>query len=232
MTKNNITNSIYSKNFSNRTWDTFRPEVELYPIHINQRSTIIPKTVFEIGSHNGDDAEYLRACYDIHHSNVFCFEPNPDTFKELSLTHPDFNNINVGISNYNGQADFNCVESDPGVSSLRKKIHLAPNDGKVSLTDICRMDSIIDHYDIESIDICKIDVEGCAYEVLEGFGDKLNKVKSFQIEAELTPLFENQKLYQHVAELLHANGYHLVAYFGLGPLCDTIWIRNDLFTVK
>jgi hypothetical protein len=112
---------LYFKNLSNRTWNIFRPEVDLYPLYINHRSNIIPQNIFEIGSHNGDDAEYLRACYNIPHSNVFCFEPNPNTYKELTTKHPDFNNIPAGISNYNGKTDFNCVESDPGVSSIRKK---------------------------------------------------------------------------------------------------------------
>lgn len=223
---------IYSKNFKNITWNNFRPEIDLYPTYINYRSNINPQNVFEIGAHNGCDSEYLRACYDIPYQNVFCFEPNPDTFKELTSSHPNFNNIPIGISNYNGTTTFNCVKSDPGVSSMRRKIHLDPNDGVSSTINIARMDYIIDHYGIEFIDLCKIDVEGCAYEVLEGFGDKLNIVKSFQIEAELVPLFENQKLYPHIAEFLYSKGYYMVTYSGLGVQCDSIWVRNDLFRVK
>lgn len=228
---NNLDQDIYFKNLKNRTWDIFRPEVDLYPIYINHRSNINPQNIFEIGSHNGNDAEYLRSCYNIPYQNVFCFEPNPNTFQELKTLHPNFNNIPVGISNYNGKTNFNCVESDPGVSSIRKKIHLQPNDGDLSLVDIVRMDYVIEHYDIPFIDLCKIDVEGCTYEVLEGFGDKLHIVKSFQIEAELVPLFENQKLFHHITEFLHNKGYYMIANFGLGVQCDSIWVRNDLFKV-
>lgn len=226
---NDLNQDIYFKNLKNKTWNVFRPEVDLYPMFINHYSSIIPQNIFEIGSHNGNDSEYLRSCYNIPHQNVFCFEPNPNTFQELSILHPNFNNIPVGISNYNGKTDFNCVKSDPGVSSIRKKIHLQPNDGDSSLVDIVRMDYIIEHYNIQSIDLCKIDVEGCAYEVLEGFGNKLHIAKSFQIEAELTPLFENQKLFHHISEFLYSKGYYMAAFFGLGPVCDTIWIKNDLF---
>lgn len=228
----NLDQDMYFKNLQNRSWSNFRPEIDLYPTYINYRSNINPQNVFEIGAHNGCDSEYLRACYDIPYQNVFCFEPNPFTFEELVSSHPDFNNIPIGISNYNGSTTFNCVKSDPGVSSIRRKIHLDPNDGILSTVDIARMDYIIDHYNIEFIDLCKIDVEGCAYEVLEGFGNKLNIVKSFQIEAELVPLFENQKLFNYIHKFLSENGYCMVTYSGLGVQCDSIWVRNDLFSVK
>lgn len=214
------------------TWTPFRPEVELYPVLIKKRTKVSPTNVFELGAHNGTDAEYLRKAFDIDESNVFCFEPNPFTFDKLNTAHPNFNNLNLGLSNVNEKAEFNCVMNDDGVSSSRTKIHLVNPDIKKVEVNLVRMEYIIDHYGIDSIDICKIDVEGCAYEVLEGFGKHLSKVKTLQIEAEMVPLFEGQKLFNHVYEFLNKNNFHMIAFFSLGSQCDSVWVRNDLFTVN
>lgn len=213
------------------TWSPFRPEVEMYPILVKNRTSVIPQNVFELGSHDGTDAEYLRKAFDIPEENVFCFEANPFTFKELSEKHPNFNNFQLGLSNENTETKFNCVMNDTGVSSLRTKIHLQNPEIQTVDVNLVRMDDIIDHYDIESIDLCKIDVEGCAYEVLEGFGKHLSKVKTFQIEAETVSLFEGQKLFNDIYVYLTQNQFHMVALFSLGVQNDSVWVRNDLFRV-
>lgn len=213
------------------SWSPFRPEVEMYPVLVKNRTSVIPQNVFELGSHDGTDAEYLRKAFDIPEENVFCFEANPFTFKELSEKHPSFNNFQLGLSNVNEETKFNCVMNDTGVSSVRSKIHLQNPQIETVDINLVRMDYIIDHYNIDSIDLCKIDVEGCAYEVLEGFGDHLTKVKTFQIEAEMVTLFEGQRLFSDIYTFLTRNQYHMVAMFSLGVQCDSVWVRNDLFKV-
>jgi FkbM family methyltransferase len=224
-------NNLYNKHIQHKTWSIFRPEIDLYPVIIDNRSTIDPKNIFEIGAHNGSDSEYLRTCYNIDSSNVFCFEPNPNTFKELTEKYPNINAIQMAVSNENGELEFRCVHSDPGVSSLRRKIHIPEEDGDKVTVPIIRMDYVIEQYGIDSIDICKIDVEGCGYEVLEGFGNKLSIVKSIQIESETIPLFEGQKLFGDIARFLLDRRFYMASFFGLGSQCDTIWIREDLFKV-
>jgi FkbM family methyltransferase len=215
-----------------KEWTVFRPEVELYPVLLEKRTSVVPTNVFELGSHNGDDAEYLRQSFGLNPNDVFCFEPNPHTFKELTEKHPGFNSFDMGLSNYNGTAEFNCVMNDTGVSSTRTKIHLKNPTVEKTEVNIVRMDYIIDHYNIKNIDVCKIDVEGCVYEVLEGFGDKLSIVKTLQIESEISPLFSGQKLFPDVAQYLTNRGYHMISFFSLGIQCDTFWVRNDLFTIN
>ena len=89
------------------------------------------------------------------------------------------------------------------------------------------MDDFIEKYNIDQIDVCKIDVEGCTYEVLEGFGNKLNIVKSLHVEAENSELYENQKLFEDITIFL--TGFTMVDYTDLNDgQCDSIWIRKDL----
>jgi len=213
-------------------WKPFRPEVELYPILIKNRTKVSPKNVFELGSHYGSDAEYLRSAFDIDPKNVFCFEPNPFSFEKLNSNYSQFNNLPLGLSNENTKAEFNCVMNDDGVSSTRNKIHLVNPDIRKVEVELVRMDYIINHYNIDTIDICKIDVEGCAYEVLEGFGEHLSKVQTLQVEAEMMPLFAGQKLFNDIYEFLTYNEFHMVAYFSLGVQCDSVWVKNNLFSVN
>ena len=223
---------MYLKPGYQSEWSLFRPEVELYPVLVEKRTSVVPTNIFELGSHNGDDAEYLRKSFNLSPSDVFCFEPNPYTFEELSSKYPGFNNFELGLSNYNGTSDFDCVMNDTGVSSTRKKIHLNNPIIEKKQINIVRMDYIIDHYNITNIDVCKIDVEGCAYELLEGFGEKLSVVKTIQIEAELVPLFSGQRLFPEISNYLSSHGFHMISFFSLGAQCDSFWVRNNLFTVK
>ena len=91
------------------------------------------------------------------------------------------------------------------------------------------MEDFIKQHKIESIDVCKIDVEGCSYEVLSGFGEKLNIVKSIHIEGELVELYENQKLFDDFKILLSDNGFTMVDYcdFDNATQCDSVWIKNE-----
>ncbi len=226
--------NVYSKYLEKNTeWSIFRPEVDLYPMLIENRTNIVPKNVFELGGHHGHDSEYLRNCFDLNPYDVFVIEANSNNFNQLQNNYPEFNNINIALSNYNGKSNFREVIGDEGVSSFRKKIHLQENHPtEIKEIDVVRMDYLIDHYKIESIDICKIDVEGCGLEVLEGFGDQINKVKSIQIESEHIPLFYEQKLYPEVQNYLLSKNFMLLAYFSLGSQCDTFWVQRQNFRIK
>jgi hypothetical protein len=91
------------------------------------------------------------------------------------------------------------------------------------------MDDFIKERNIKSIDLCKIDVEGCTYEVLEGFSDSINIVNSLHIEGELITLYENQKLFKDFEQLLIEKGFTMVDYveFDSSTQCDSIWIKNE-----
>jgi FkbM family methyltransferase len=210
-----------------------RFEIDLYPNFITQRTKIQPKNVFEIGANNGNDAEYLRECFDIDPANVFCFEPNPYIFPILEKNHSGFNNFNIAISDKTGKQTFNCSRTEPGSSSFKKKVNLSPTDFIEVEADTMRMDSFINHYQIESIDLCKIDVEGFTLEVLKGFGNKISIIKSVQVENERGLSFEGQKdVFQDTCIFLSQNGFTLLNFVDWGWQCDSLWIRNDMISYQ
>jgi hypothetical protein len=92
------------------------------------------------------------------------------------------------------------------------------------------MDDFFAKHNIGTIDVCKVDVEGCTYEVLQGFGNRIADVNSWHIEGELKVLYENQKLFIDFQQLLVAAGFTMVDYcqFDDDTQCDSIWIKNTL----
>lgn len=210
-----------------------RFEIDLYPNFIEQRTRIRPQNVFEIGANNGDDAEYLRKCFDIDPSNVFCFEPNPTTFASLEERHNGFNNFNIAISDKNGKQTFNCSRTEPASSSLKKKVTLPNTDFVEVEVNTMRMEDFIDHYSIGEIDLCKIDVEGFTLEVLKGFGKRLSIMKSVQVENERGLVFNDQKdTFKDTCIFLATNGFNLLNFVDWGCQCDSLWIRNDMLSYQ
>ena len=210
-----------------------------YPNIIRQKTNIQPVNVFEIGASNGMDSEFLRGSFNILPQNVYCFEAHPGNYKTLTESYPDFKCFDVAVSDTNGKLTFQLHGPSADISSFRKrdvKTGLYPYPGHVGINyhaidvEVCRMDSFIDAHGITKIDICKIDVEGCSYEVLEGFGSKLQLVKTMHVEAETAVMWEGERLFNEIEQLLIRNNFVMVDYQSLqdGLMCDTIWVRKDM----
>lgn len=119
--------------------------------------------------------------------------------------------------------------SNSGISSLKSHKFNDQNDYKEIQVDCIRMDHFLLENNIAEIDFLKIDVEGSNFEVINGFGNELQRVKAIQIEAENIPVWEGQYLYDDISELLTNNNFELV-YFELKDSCqsDSFWIRKDM----
>jgi len=205
------------------------------PELIRSKSNIVPLNIFEIGASNGADASYLQQSFDIDPINTYCIEANPINYQTLCDNFPKFNNFHIAVSDFTGKQMFQLHGPAADISSFKKRIshyvyqgHYLDNYTEIELNTY-RMDDFIIEHKINSIDICKIDVEGCSYEVLIGFGKQLNIVKSIHIEGELTELYENQKLFNDFKILLIDAGFTMVDYcdFDNATQCDSVWIKNE-----
>lgn len=197
------------------------------------KTTITPNTILEIGSRDGDDAEHLRNLFQIPQENVWIVEPNPIQNVNIKKKYPNINLITSPIFNVETPLIFNCVDvSDQilnGVSSLMgrvDKLYDKINTIKLELTPILGS-TLLDMIN-QDIDLCKIDVEGATYEVIESFGEKLNKIKSIHLESEHRIVWDNQKLYEDISSLLNNLGFKQVyfQYCGGDTLqSDSIWVQ-------
>lgn len=205
----------------------------LYADLVEKFCTFKPSNVFEIGANYAQDAEYLRKRFDLKDSNVYVFEPHSAIIKAVrELYH--FNSYDFAISNYNGRAVFHAIDienneyKNSGISSLKKGLTTDSRNFIDIDVEVVRMDAFIQKNEIESIDFLKLDVEGANYEVLEGFGNELSRVKSIQVEGEYRQYWEGQKLYWDIEQLLRQHNFELV-YFSLsddGVQSDSFWIQQ------
>jgi FkbM family methyltransferase len=193
----------------------------------------VAHTILEIGSRDGHDAKYLSL--KLRGKAVYTFEANPGSYKVITLNYPEFHNIYGAVSNFTGQANFNVVESsnwdEVGTSSLRDRSD-SWYDGKSKKisVDVDTMYNYIINYNImPPMNVVKIDVEGCSYEVLEGFGIFLKEVQVLHIENETYPYWQDQKLASDVSEMLQSKGFfkEYEENFGENSL-DEVWVNGNI----
>jgi FkbM family methyltransferase len=180
---------------------------------INQCTTILkqyftPTSVIEIGSRDGHDAHDICQFFNIDPKNCTIVEAHPELYKIICETYPQYTVHNYAASNANGTVEFRAGivghEANVGVSSLMIHKSYKHNHEKVQV-EMRRMDSTPLHYDL-----LKLDVEGHAYEVLEGFGNQLHNIKAIAVETEEIEIWEGQKTHNQIQEFLESKGFKLV----------------------
>lgn len=193
-----------------------------------------PETILEIGSRDGHDANFMQSYFGIKDENVFVVEPNRILAKHISNSYPNYNVFECAISLTKGVANFNQVMTDNadlnGVSSLLDRhdsFYADHRTMKIEVQTITGKD-LMRHIK-KPIDICKIDVEGLTYEVLQSFGDTLQMIKSFHLETEHLEVWKGQKLHSDVCKFMSDAGYLMI---GENPAwsvqSDSIWVKNTI----
>ena len=196
---------------------------------------IKPKTILEIGSRDGNDANYYAEQFNIDPKSVYIVEPNPNMISEIKTKYPNFNLFEVAIDSGEETIKvFNQVTGggvDPiGVSSLLNRTDGFYDKFPTSKINVKTINASTLMKDInDEIDICKIDVEGLTYNVIESFSDTICKVKTLHIETEEFKYWENQKLQDEVFELLESLNFELIWKGEIfGSQSDSIWINKTI----
>ena len=185
------------------------------------------KTFLEIGSKDGDDAQFIMNDLSLKEDDIYILEAHPLFYKEICKKYPNFNCYNYAAWNENKEIFFNAAKNmDDGRSSIMFREDYGDDFSQVKI-DAKRIDYLIENYIKKQIDCCKIDVEGATLEVLKGFGEHLQDVKLLQIEAEQKVIWEKQNTFVEVYEFLYNNGFKKVWEIKLGSTqLDSIWIKK------
>jgi len=199
---------------------------------IKDRTKIEPKTILEIGSRDGDDANILKNGFNIDETKVWVVEPNPKQQKKIIDKYPNFNLIKEGIFDEEKTLSFNVVNTYDliGISSLldrNDRIYDSIDSEKIIINTI--LGSTLLNIIGEEIDLCKIDVEGATYEVLTSFGDSISKIKSMHLENEHKEVWVNQKLYDDVRQYLIKRDFIEVYFQYVNNIVlqsDSIWVQK------
>jgi len=200
---------------------------DLYRKHVGEKANII----FDIGSRDGNDAAFLSE--ELSCSQTYVFEAHPECYKYIKENHPQLNVFHVAVSNFTGTTEFNAIYTnllEAGISSMRDRNdnYYTNQDTRKIEVNTDTMNNLIDKIKIKTeIDLVKVDVEGCSYEVLMGFGEKIKSIKMIHIELEEVQYWKDQKLAHEVMQILKDNDFILIdqKYFTENSV-DQVWLNK------
>jgi FkbM family methyltransferase len=142
------------------------------------------------------------------------------------------------VSDSDGETEFYQVVDDNvelmGCSSMADKeqtMFKSDFEGKVHKIKVpmMRMDTFLASQGItEDIDVVKIDTEGFSWQVLQGFGDKLQSVRLLHVETEREIKHPNHVLSDQITSFMESKGFILVdrSYEWGWGIEDQIWVNK------
>ena len=153
--------------------------------------------IFDVGAHKGESINFFKRIYP--KSLIYSFEPNPDTFKEL--TQNDAHSVRFiqqGLSDSIGFASY-YSQTQSHLGGLNKvNIHSKDSLGYAKIAknkeitvEINTLDNFCVNELIVAIDILKIDVQGLEASVLRGAQNILAKTSVVTVEVSLYDFYEN-----------------------------------------
>ncbi|UAJ72561.1 FkbM family methyltransferase [Synechocystis sp. PCC 7339] len=139
-----------------------------------------PKTIIDAGANIGLASVYFANKYPT--AKIFAIEPESKNFKLLLKNISDYENIvPIQAALWNENEEINLVDSGLGNWGYM-------TDADAVDKDICHqvqgvtIDEIMNQYDLEEIDILKVDIEGAEKEVFADPSLWIDKINSFIIE--------------------------------------------------
>ena len=140
-----------------------------------------PKVIFDIGGNIGITAIYLASLFP--DALIYTFEPLKENFEILKLNTSQFKNIkvfNIGLGAENGS--FKVYLSDDnenfGGVSFYSEVEGSSSES-FSECEVKNVNDVVDHLDINSIDLIKIDTEGAEYDILTNINYEFLKKTSW-----------------------------------------------------
>jgi FkbM family methyltransferase len=142
------------------------------------------RTFFDVGANEGQTSAAALARFP--NAKVFAFEPHPQTFQRLQAligNHPRVTAYELALAETCGTVPF--FEHESSSSDAHQFNSLAPNrtetlkaagfnlDGRAIRVPCSNIDVFCQERAVDSIDVLKIDVEGCDLLVMRGAKDML-----------------------------------------------------------
>ena len=152
-------------------------------------SSIDQPVIFDVGANTGS---YALLCQEINpHSQIFCFEPHPQTFSLLQKQVQNNNNIkffNLALSNKSGNLalyDYQDNLNSRHATLCQDVLETVTNQKTIKFeVSVSTLDQIIIEQQIKKIHLLKVDVEGSDLQVLQGAKSAIvnNIVQAIQFE--------------------------------------------------
>jgi len=200
-------------------------DIETFLTYCDDNLKTSPSTIFEIGALNAADSVKMKNKYV--NADVHAFEAHPSCYSK----YKDFafeNGIyyhNIGMWFEETEIEYHDKGIDTGISSFRDRGQEYGTNKFVIKTqtphDFCIKNKI------SNIDILKLDVEGCSYEILNGFKSMLSNIKIMHIETEQQQHFAGQYVEKDVFKLLTDNNFIMLKHsWCCFSQYDSIWLKK------
>jgi FkbM family methyltransferase len=225
-------------------------------IHINEAVFFYPKlkkfykenlknasvSILDVGANKGQSIDFFLGINP--NAKITAFEPNKKLFQFLQEKYHSNANINLnnlGVSNTNGELEFN--ENILDETSTFESLNLDSKylEKKAKVLGVTKESIIVDKYkvavvtlseflksnDNSSFDVLKIDVEGHELQVLEGLFSNGNqiKIRLIQLESHNDDMYLSNSKHGDIDQLLNKNGYFEIAKIkhGFGDFAEIIY---------
>lgn len=183
-----------------------------------------PYTIFDVGSR--DCQQSIEFYHLFPHSKIYAFECNPNTLplcrQNIEKYRDRITLIEGAVTNYDGNILFYPIDQEktvttwkdgnPGASSIFKSngTYDAENYIQYEISTNChRLDTIMEIYGIEKVDILWMDLQGAELLALESLGNNIDDVKLVYTEVSYKPIYEGQVLFTHLHDFMIKNGFKL-----------------------
>jgi FkbM family methyltransferase len=173
--------------------------------------------IFDIGANVGQFADRLRCSG--YAGRIISFEPLVEAWETLNLAsanddawivHP-----RCAVGEREGDAIINVAGnsySSSLLNMLERHSRSAPKSNYVGqqTTRLIRLASVFDKYARPNENVLiKIDTQGYEKQVVNGSDEVLDRIRAVYIELSLTPLYENQDLWQYFVDRLEKRGFNI-----------------------
>lgn len=175
------------------------------------------KTVIDVGANEGESVIKFKTLWP--DARMICFEPRPRSYSKLlkvASQYADVATFQLGLGNKNASVIMNEIVSDNGYcgrSTLLKYIEMPPGCKSEEIEiEIVRLDDLGLTFEGEMF--IKIDVEGCAKQVIDGGMETIRLAGAALIEVNLINKYErNQTKHDDVENRMISLGFNY-----LGPI--------------
>jgi FkbM family methyltransferase len=200
------------------------------------------QTVIDIGANTGQFAKKIT--YLFPRSKIYCFEPLPDAFEELTSWAATQQGrvipLNLALGKTAGEVEMFLHEEHPASSSLlattklTEQYYPTTKNQKRIVVRQSNLDDALDgiNADLTSEVLIKMDVQGFEANVIAGGHRTFNKATACILEVGLDDLYEGQASFLELLTTLNGQGYrymgNLAQIYGADGHCiylDAVFIR-------
>ena len=199
-------------------------------INFFHRNKINLKHIIDVGAHHGETINLFLKYFNP--EKIYSFEASPQNYiilkKNYSKLDQNLKKIiqieNIALGKNNRTQSFN--QTHESSSSTFNKINIKSNYfsrkklflglgqdmdffKKIELK-IISLDSYFSEYNLDKIDLLKIDTEGFEYEVLQGLKKNIKNVKYILFEHHYDDMIKKNYKFKDIIQLLKRNNFKLI----------------------